>query len=106
MIQLGRFLSRLLGPLLKTGLPLIGNVLKPLTKSVLAPLGLTAAASATDVAICKNILGSGTTTLVFSNKDLNDIKKIVKSSLVKSGLLIKGVCETVENEVKEQKGEF
>ena len=106
MIQLGRFLSRLLGPLLKTGLPLIGNVLKPLAKSVLAPLGLTVAASSTDVAICKNILGSGTTTLVFSNKDLNDIKKIVKSSLVKSGLLIKSVCETVENEVKEQKGEF
>ena len=46
----GRFLDRPFGPLLKTGLPLIGNVLKPLAKSVLIPLGLTAAASATDAA--------------------------------------------------------
>ena len=45
MIQLGGFLSRLLGPLLKTGLPLIKNVIKPLAKSVLIPLGLTAAAA-------------------------------------------------------------
>ena len=44
MIQSGGFLSRLLGPLLKTGLPLIKNVIKPLAKSVLIPLGLTAAA--------------------------------------------------------------
>ena len=51
--QSGGFLGRLLGPLLKTGLPLIGNVLKPLAKSVLIPLGLTAAASATDAAIHK-----------------------------------------------------
>ena len=46
MIQSGRFLSRLLGPLLKAGLPLIKNVIKPLAKYVLVPLGLTAAASA------------------------------------------------------------
>ena len=44
MIQSGGFLSRLLGPLLKTGLPLIKNLIKPLVKSVLIPLGLTAAA--------------------------------------------------------------
>ena len=49
--QSGGFLGRLLGPLLKTGLPLIGNILQPLAKSVLIPLGLTAAASATDVAV-------------------------------------------------------
>ena len=48
MIQLGGFLGRLLGPLLKTGLPLMKNVIKPLAKSVLIPLGLTAAASAAD----------------------------------------------------------
>ena len=48
MIQSGGFLSRLLGPLLKTGLPFIKNVIKPLAKSVLIPLGLTAAASAAD----------------------------------------------------------
>ena len=46
MVQLGGFLGRLLGLLLKTGLPLMKNVVKPLDKSVLIPLGLTAAASA------------------------------------------------------------
>ena len=50
--QSGAFLGRLLGPLLKTGLTLIGNGLKPFAKSDLIPLGLTAAASATDAAIC------------------------------------------------------
>ena len=53
MIQSGGFLGRLLGPLLKTGLPLIRNIIKPLAKSVLIPLGLTAAASAADAAIHK-----------------------------------------------------
>ena len=53
MIQSGGFLGRLLGPLLKTGLPLIKNVIKPLAKSVLIPLGLTAAASAVDAGIHK-----------------------------------------------------
>ena len=55
MIQSGGFLSRLLDPLLKTGLPLIKNVIKPLAKSVLIPLGLTAAASTVDAGIHKNI---------------------------------------------------
>ena len=59
MIQSGGFLGRLLGPLLKTGFPLIKNVIKPLAKSVLIPLGLTAAASAEDAGIRKKILGSG-----------------------------------------------
>ena len=62
MIQSGGFLGKLLGPLLKTGLPLIKNVIKPLAKSVLITLGLTAAASAADAGIHKNILGSGNTT--------------------------------------------
>ena len=61
MIQSGGFLGRLLGPLLKTGLPLISNVIKPLAKSVLVPLGLTAAASAADAGIHKKILGSANT---------------------------------------------
>ena len=56
MIQSGGFLGRLLGPLLKTGLPLIKNVIKPLAKSVLIPLGLTAAASAADAGIHKKNL--------------------------------------------------
>ena len=53
MIESGGFFGRLLGPLLKTGLPLIKNVIKPLAKSVLIPLGLTAAASAADAEIHK-----------------------------------------------------
>ena len=106
MIQSGGFLGRLLGPLLKTGLPLIKNVIKPLAKSVLIPLGLTAAASAADAGIHKKILGSGNNiTLIISNDEINDIIKIVKS-LDDSGLLLKGVTETVQNELKEQKGGF
>ena len=54
LIQSGGFLGRLLNPLLKSGLPLIKNVIKPLAKSVLIPLGLTAGASAADVGIHKN----------------------------------------------------
>ena len=53
MIQSGGFLGRLLGPLLRTGLPLMKNLIKPLAKSVLVPLGLTAAASAADAGIHK-----------------------------------------------------
>ena len=52
-MQSGGFFSRLIGPLLKTGLPLISNVIKPLAKSVLIPIGLTAAASAADAGIHK-----------------------------------------------------
>ena len=103
--QSGRFLGRLLGPLLKTRLSLIGNVLKPLAESVLIPLGLTAAASATDAGIHKNMFGSGMTTLIISNEKMNDIIKIVKS-LEESGLLIKGVSEATKNEAQEQKGGF
>ena len=86
-------------------MPLIGNVLKPLAKSVLTPLGLTAAASATDAAIHKKMFGPGFTTLIISNEEMNDNMKIVKS-LEESGLLIKGVSETIKNEAKEQKGGF
>ena len=75
MIQSGRFLGRLLGQLLKTGLPLIKNVIKPLAKSVLIPLGLTAAASAADAGIHKKILGSGNTTLIISNDKIHDLIK-------------------------------
>ena len=67
MIQSGGFLGKLLGPLLKTGLSLIKNVITPLAKSVLIPLGLTAAASAADAGIHKKTLGSGNTTLIISN---------------------------------------
>ena len=110
IIQSGGFLGRLLDPLLKTGLPLIKNLIKPLAKSVLIPLGLNAAASAADAGIHKKFLGSGhdnnnTTTLIISNKEIEDIIKILKS-LKDSGLLLNRITETVQNEVKEQKGSF
>ena len=57
MVQLGGFFVRLVGPLLKIGLSLLKDVVKPLAKSVLFPLGLTAVASATDAAIQKKIFG-------------------------------------------------
>ena len=72
-------------------------MIKPLAKSVLIPLGLTAAA---DAGIYKKILGSGhnTKTLIISNSEMNDIK--IVNSLEDSDLLLKGVTETVQNEVK------
>ena len=98
IVQSGEFLDRLFGPLLKTGLPLIGNVLKSLAKSVLIPWGFTAAAAAvTNAAIHKKMFRSGFTTLILSNEEMNDIMKIVKS-LEESGLLIKGVSKTIKNE--------
>ena len=84
--QSGGFLGRLLGPLLQTGLPLMKNVLKPL-------------------AIHKKMFEYGIITLIISNKEMNYIMKIVKS-VEESGLLIKGVSETITNEAKEQKGRF
>ena len=101
--QSGEFLGKILGPLIKPGLPLIGNVLKRLAKSVLMPLGLTAAA--TDGAIHKKMFGSGATTLIISNEEMNDIMKIIKS-LEEPGLLINSVSETIKNEAKQQKGGF
>ena len=95
MIHSGRFLGRLLGPLLKTGLPIIKNVIKLLAKSVLIALGLTAAASAADAGIHKKLLGSGhnrlssrasyNTTLIISNDEINFYHKSSKIS----GLLLK-----------------
>ena len=107
MIQSGGFLGRLLGSLLRTGLPLMKSVIKPLAKSVLIPLGLTAAASAADAGIHEKILGSGhnNTTLIISNDEMNDILKIVKS-FEDSEVLLKGVSETIQNEAKEQRGGF
>ena len=104
IVQSGRFLVRLLGPLLKTRLPLIGNVLKPLAKSILISLVLAAAASATDAAIHKKIFESGFATLIISNEEMNNMK-IVKS-LEESGFLIKGVSETIKGETKEQERGF
>ena len=87
------------------GLPLIRNVIKPLAKSVLIPLGLIAAASAADAGIHKKILGSGNVTLVISINEIEDIIKIAKS-LGDSFLLLEGITGTVQNEVQGQKGGF
>ena len=94
---LGSLLSKLAGPLMKVAIPL--------AKNVLAPLGITAAASAIDAGIQKKIHGSGTTTLIISNEEMNDIIKIVQA-LEDSNILLKGVTKTIQNETKEQKGEF
>ena len=75
MVQLEWFLRKRLGPLLKTGLPLMKNVLKPLAKSVLIPLGLTAAGSETHATIRKKIVGSTITTIIISNEEMFDIMK-------------------------------
>ena len=106
MILSGGFSGKLLGPLLKTGLALMKSVITPLAKSVLIRLGLTAAASVADAGIHKKILGSdNNTTLIISNKDMDDLIKIVKS-LEDSGLSLKRITELVQNEIKEQKGGF
>ena len=104
MIQSGGFFGRLLGPLLRTGSPLMKSVMKPLAKSVLLTLVLTAAASAADAEIHKKILGSGHNnndiTLIISNDEIDNILQIVKS-LEDSGVLLKGISETIQNKAKE-----
>ena len=106
MVQLGNFVGRLVGPLLKSGLPSIKNV-QPLVKSVLIPLELTeaAAAKATDAAIQKKLHQVGfrirtsdlanQTALIISNEEMNDLMKVIKS-LEESGLLIRVVSETIK----------
>ena len=89
----------------KTGFSLIGNVLKPLAKSVLKPLGLTAAAPATDGTIHKKVFRSAFTTLIISNEEMYDIMKIIKS-LEESGLWIKGVSEAIIMKQKNKKENF
>ena len=98
----GKSLSKLADPLMK--------VAWPLAKNVLAPLGLTAAMSATDGSIQKKIHGSGATKgagvkLIIEQEDMNDIMKIIKA-LENSGILLKGVSKAIKNETKEQKGGF
>ena len=87
------------------GLPLMKNVLTPLAKSVLIALGLSSEITAADAAVQKNIYGSGTTALMISNEEMEDIMKIVKSH-EEAVLLIKGISETIKNETKEQKERF
>ena len=88
---LGSILSKIAGPLMKEAVPL--------AKNNLAPLGITAAASAFDAGIQKKIHGSRTTTLKISGKGMNDIMKIVQA-LEDSNVLLKGVTKTIKNETK------
>ena len=95
-VSLGSLLGKLAGPLIKVAVPL--------GKNILAPLGLTAAMSAIDGAIQKKKMhGSGTTTLIISNEEMNDIMKIVQA-LEDSNILLKGVTKRIKNEINEQKG--
>ena len=90
-------MRKLAGPLMK--------VAAPLAKNILAPLGITAATSAIDAGTQKKIHDSGTTTLIISNKEMNDKMKIVQA-LEDSNILLKRVTKTIKNEIKEQKGGF
>ena len=99
IIQFGRFLELLLSEL-------VGSLMKvavPLAKNILAPLGITTAASTIDAGIQKKIHGSGTTTLRISNEEMNDIMKI-DQALEDSDVLLKGVTETIKNKTKKREG--
>ena len=95
IIQSGGFLGSLLSKLAG----LLMKIAVPLAKNVLVPLGITADASAIDAGIQKKIHGSGTTTLIISNEEMNDIMKIVQA-LEDSNILLKGVTKTIEDETK------
>ena len=94
---LGSLLSKLAGPLMKIAVPL--------AKNILAPLGITAAASAIDAGTQKKIHGSGTTALIISNEEINDIMQIVQA-LEDCNILLKGITKTIKNETKEREGGF
>ena len=94
---LGSLLSKIAGPLMKVAVPF--------AKKVVSPLRLTPAMSPIDAGIQKKIHASGTTTLIISNEEMNDIMKIVQA-LEDSNILLKGVTKTIKNETKEQKGGF
>ena len=92
-----------LGSILRRLLPKLIKVASPILKNVVATLGLSAAMSGIDGAIQKNIYGSGTTTLVISNEELNDILKIVQA-LEDQNILLKAVTKTIKNDMNNKKG--
>ena len=94
---LGSLLSKLAGPLMKVAIPL--------AKNILAPLGITAAASAIDARIQKKIHGSGATTLTISNEEMNDTMKVVQA-LEDSKILLKAVIKTIKNKSNNKKEDF
>ena len=99
MIQSGRFLSEFFGPILKAGSLLMKKLFQSLAQGVLIPLGLIAVTLVADAGVHKKILGSGSTTLIISNEEMEDIMKTVKS-LEGSGLLSKEVGWPIQNEEK------
>ena len=86
---LARFLPKLIKPAISLG------------KNILAPPGLSAAMSATDATIQKKVNGYGTKTVRFSNKDLDDMTKIVKA-VEDSHVLMKGITQTLKNDIKKE----
>ena len=82
IVQLGEFLGRLPRPLLKNGLSLMKNVLKCFITYALIPLGLSSAVSAAEAGIHKKIIESGMITSIVSNKEMDDIMKIIKSQII------------------------
>ena len=80
------------------------KVALPLAKNVLAPLGSTAAMSAIDGSIQEKVHGSGVK-LIIEQEDMNNIMKIIEA-LENSGILLKGISKTIENETKKQRGGF
>ena len=88
---MGKLLSKLAGSLMEVAMPL--------AKNVLAPLGLTAAMSAYDGSIQKKMREEDIK-LIIEQEDMNDIMKIIEA-LENSGILLKGVKKTIENETKE-----
>ena len=94
---LGLLLSKLAGPLMKVAVPL--------EKKNLSPLGITAAASAIDAGIQKKIHGSGTTTLIISNAEMNGVMKIAQA-LEGSNIMFKGITKTIKMKQKNKIEDF
>ena len=90
-------MSKLADPLMKVAIPL--------AKNILVPLWITASTLAIDAGIQKKIHGSGTTTLIISNEEMNEIIKVVKA-LEDSHIFFEEVTKTIKNETKEEEGGF
>ena len=104
----GRFLGRILGPLLKTGLPLIKNLLKPSAKSVLIPLGLTAVALSADGGIREKVYGSGMATLIISKKQKRifwHVIRYISTNLLGNLLTRKGIKAKIPGQEAIRAGE-
>ena len=104
-IHVGEFPGINIGALMKAGLPLIKNIIKPLAKSLPVPLRLTAAAPPPDASFLQIILVSRTRPLTISNKEKEDIKKIIRY-FEEFDLLIHYVSKRIKNETSEEKGGF